>query len=158
MQKIFLDKVKHLKGAYWIIQRFLVYYQILHLSNIAIVSPHSYWHNFCNQPFFTLYFSAWEISQRFYTRVHTLYGSALCLSLSLSLFISLTSLSLSYLSLPLYISPSTFLSLSLLLCLLSIILFGVSNGLFRPWWYLITCKKGNLCFYFCVFICNSLIL
>ena len=36
--------------------------------------------------------------------------------------------SLSYLSLPLYISPSTFLSLSLL----SIILFGVSNGRFRP--------------------------
>ena len=24
------------KGAYWIIQRFLVHYQILHLSNIAI--------------------------------------------------------------------------------------------------------------------------
>ena len=43
------------------------------------------------------------------------------LTLSLSLF-------LSYLSLPLYISPSTFLSLSLL----SIILFGVSNGRFRP--------------------------
>ena len=39
------------------------------------------------------------------------------------------SLSLNYLSLPLYISPSTFLSLSLLL---SIILFGVSNGRFRP--------------------------
>ena len=38
-------------------------------------------------------------------------------------------LSLSYLSLPLYISHSTFLSLSLLLC---VILFGVSNGRFRP--------------------------
>ena len=25
-----------IKGAYWIIQRFLVHYQILHLSNIAI--------------------------------------------------------------------------------------------------------------------------
>ena len=43
------------------------------------------------------------------------------------------SLSLSYLSLPLYISPSTFLfSLSPSLSLLSIILFGVSNGRFRP--------------------------
>ena len=41
-----------------------------------------------------------------------------------SLSLSPLSLSLSYLSLPLYISPSTFLSLSLL----SIILFGVSNG------------------------------
>ena len=39
------------------------------------------------------------------------------------------SLSLSYLSLPLYISPSTFPSLSLLL---SIILFGISNRRFRP--------------------------
>ena len=36
--------------------------------------------------------------------------------------------SLSYLSLPLYISPSTFLSL----CLTSIILFDVSNGRFHP--------------------------
>ena len=54
------------------------------------------------------------------------------LSLSLSLYpfhLSL-SLSLSYLSLSLYISPNTFLSLSLFL--LSIILFGVSNGRFRP--------------------------
>ena len=46
--------------------------------------------------------------------------------------IPFTSLSLSplslYLSLPLYISPSTFLSLSLL----SIILLGVSNGRIRP--------------------------
>ena len=68
----------------------------------------------------------------FSTRAHTLYGSALCPSLSLSLFMSITSLSLShslsYLSLPLYIFPSTFLSLSLL----SIIIFGVSNGSFRP--------------------------
>ena len=65
----------------------------------------------------------------FSTRAH---GSALCPSLSLSLFMSITSLSLShslsYLSLPLYIFPSTFLSLSLL----SIIIFGVSNGSFRP--------------------------
>ena len=44
-----------------------------------------------------------------------------------SLFLSPLSLSL-YLSLPLYISPFTFLSLSLL----SIILLGVSNGRFRP--------------------------
>ena len=52
---------------------------------------------------------------------------------SLSLYLSLSlSLSLYYLSLPLYISPSTLLSLSFLLSLLSIILFGVSNGRFRP--------------------------
>ena len=56
-------------------------------------------------------------------------------SLSLSPLLSIPftslslSLSLSYLSLPHYISSSTFLSLSLLL---SIILFGVSNGRFRP--------------------------
>ena len=55
------------------------------------------------------------------------------LSLSLPLFPSLypslsPSLSISYLSLPLYIFRSTFLSLSLLF----IILFGVSNGRFRP--------------------------
>ena len=49
------------------------------------------------------------------------------ISLSLSL-----SLSLSYLSLPLYISPSSFLSLSPSLYLLSMILFGVSTGRFRP--------------------------
>ena len=29
----------NLKGAYWIIQRFLVHYQILHLSNIAKLLP-----------------------------------------------------------------------------------------------------------------------
>ena len=68
---------------------------------------------------------------------------SLSLSLSLSppypfhLSIPFTSLSLSplflfYLSLPLYISPSTFLSP---LSLLSIILFGVSNGRFRPCFY-----------------------
>ena len=58
----------------------------------------------------------------------------LCAPFSLSIpftFLSFSPLSLSlyYLSLHLYISPSTFLSLSLLL---SIILFGVSNGRFRP--------------------------
>ena len=42
----------------------------------------------------------------------------------------------SYLSLPVYISPSTFLSLSLLLY---IILFGVSNGRFRPCFLIICC-------------------
>ena len=30
------DETKRNKGAYWIIQRFLVHYQILHLPNIAI--------------------------------------------------------------------------------------------------------------------------
>ena len=49
-----------------------------------------------------------------------------------TLYIPFTSLSLSFISpsLPLYISPYTFLSPSL--SLLSIILFGVSNGRFRP--------------------------
>ena len=32
----FFNKV--IKGAYWIIQRFLVHYQILHLSNIGLFS------------------------------------------------------------------------------------------------------------------------
>ena len=31
-----------IKGAYWIIQRFLVHYQILHLSNIGLFSFASY--------------------------------------------------------------------------------------------------------------------
>ena len=57
-------------------------------------------------------------------------------SLSLSPLSLSNSLSLSYLSLPLYISPSTFLSLSPSLSLLSFILFGVSNGRFRPCLYL----------------------
>ena len=47
-------------------------------------------------------------------------------------------ISLSYISLPLYISPSTFLYLSPSLSLLSINLFGVSNGRFRP------CYFGNI--------------
>ena len=73
----------------------------------------------CDQPLFTLNFSVWEISRGFFSHFH---------SLSLSLSPLSHSLSLSYLSLPLYISTSTFLSLSLL----SIILFGLSNGRFRP--------------------------
>ena len=56
----------------------------------------------------------------------------LSLPLSLSLFFYLSlSIFISYLSLPLFISPSTFLSLSLL----SIIIFGVSNGCFRLFFY-----------------------
>ena len=68
---------------------------------------------------------------------------SLSLSLSLSplfpfhLSIPFTSL---YLSLPLYISPSNFLSLSLL----SIILFGISNRRFRP------CLKTILYFFWFV--------
>ena len=31
-------RLLNIKGAYWIIQRFLVHYQILRLSNIAITS------------------------------------------------------------------------------------------------------------------------
>ena len=91
-------------------------------------------HNFCNQPFFTLYFSVWEISRRF-SPVYQItvrdilrgieveiFSSSLSSSFhSLSLYLSLSlSLSLSYLSLPLYISPSTFLSLSFLLSLFSL--------------------------------------
>jgi hypothetical protein len=55
--------------------------------------------------------------------------------LSLSLLLSLP---LSLLSLPLYIFPSTFLSLFPSLSLLFIILFGVSNGRFRPCFFLNT--------------------
>ena len=54
------------------------------------------------------------------------------LSLSIPYIYPSLSISLSYLSLPLYIIPSTFLSLSPSLSFLSIILFGVSNGRFRP--------------------------
>ena len=89
----------------------------------------------CDQPLFTLYFLVWEILRGFYSPFHSLslypfhlsLSHSLTLSLSLSLSLSLL-FSLSYLSLSLYFSPSTFLSLSLL----SIILFGVSNGRFRP--------------------------
>ena len=98
-------------------------------------------YNFCNQPFFTLYFSGLEFSRRFYS--HLLFLSifflslslSLCLSLSLSLYISLSplSLSLSLISPPsLYLSFYLSLYLSPSLSLLSIILFGVSNGRFRP--------------------------
>ena len=86
----------------------------------------------------------------FYTRASNNLGKALgeglgllcvpftSLSLSLSLTLSFTlslsfTLFLSYLSLPLYFSPCTFLSLSLL----SIIFFGVSNGRFRPCLYIL---------------------
>ena len=58
-------------------------------------------------------------------------------SLSLSHFSLSLSLYLSYFSTPLYISPSTFLFLSLL----SIILFGVSNGRFRPCYFKIAVIK-----------------
>ena len=61
-----------------------------------------------------LYFSAWEISWRFfYKSAHPVRECSMLLPFTLSLSISLTSLyiSLSYLSLPLNISPSTFLSL-----------------------------------------------
>ena len=83
----------------------------------------------CNHPLFALYFVVWKI----------LLSLSLTLSLSLSplsLFLSL-SLSLT-LSLSLSLSPSLYLSfylsfsLSPSLSLLSIILFGVSNGRFRP--------------------------
>ena len=82
---------------------------------------------------FTLYFSFWEILRGFYSPFPSLYPFHLYLSLSLS-----------YLSLPLYISPSTFLSLSLI----SIFLFGVSNGRFCPFFLnptQITCS--NTVFY-----------
>jgi hypothetical protein len=130
-------------------------------------------HNCCNQPFFALYFSVWEISQGFYSQrgnrpppffrnrpenhSHNL-GSIrrrdglnqnwlpITLSLShiypfhLSIPFTILSLYLSYPSLPLYIFPSTFLSLSLL----SIILFGVYNGGFHPCFHNIRYDlKGN---------------
>ena len=58
----------------------------------------------CNQPLFTLYFSVLEILQGFYSPFHSFSLYPFHLSLSL----------------PLYISPSTFLSLSLLLSLFSL--------------------------------------
>ena len=90
----------------------------------------------CNQTLFTLYFSVWEILQEFYSPFHSLSLYPLHLSISftsLSLPLSISiSLSLSYLSLPLYISPSTFLSLSLFLPFflsLSFSLFSLSFSL-----------------------------
>ena len=61
-------------------------------------------------------------------------------SFHLSIPFTILSLYLSYPSLPLYIFPSTFLSLSLL----SIILFGVYNGGFHPCFHNIRYDlKGN---------------
>jgi len=66
--------------------------------------------------------------------------------LPLSLSLSLSPPSLSLLSfLPLYISPSTFLSLHLLL---SIILFGVSNGRFSPCFFIIYQLQTDFLFIF----------
>ena len=118
--------------------------------------------NFCNQPFFAFYFSIQEISRGFYS-------ARLSLSLSLSplypfhLSIPFTSLSLSplypfhlsihftsLLSLPpsLYLSFYLSFSLSPSLSLLSIIIFGVSNGRFRPCYILINIRcmliKNNI--------------
>ena len=114
----------------------------------------------CDQPLFTLYFLVWEILRGFYSPFHSLslYPFHLSLAINLCLrFISwfgrfyedftlpftlsipfTLSLSLSpflsLLSLPLSLFLSFYLSFSLSpsLSLLSIILFGVSNGRFRP--------------------------
>ena len=101
----------------------------------------------CNQPLFALYFSIWEILRGVYSPFHSLslypfhLFLSLSLSLSLSLFISLISPSLS-ISIPpsLYLSFYLSFSLSPSLSLISIILFGVSNGRFRPC-FLINCLK-----------------
>ena len=88
----------------------------------------------CNQPFFALYFPVREISRGFSLKVGTVrvplplirnrpenhshnFGKALGEGLCL---LCAPFTSLSYLSLPLYISPSTFLSLSLLLSVFSL--------------------------------------
>ena len=85
-----------------------------------------------------LYFPVWEISQDFtlsfrgkynifsYSLSSSFHSLSLCLSLSLSLYIFLSPLSPS-----LYLSFYLSSSLSPSLSLLSIILFGVSNGRFR---------------------------
>ena len=76
----------------------------------------------CNQPLFALYFSVWEILRGFYCPFHSysLYPFHLSIPFtSLSLYICIY-IYISYLSLPLYISPSTFLSISLLLSLFSL--------------------------------------
>ena len=104
---------------------------------------------FCDQPLFTLYFSVWDILRGFYSPFYSLSLSipftSISLSLSLILSISLLSLPPS-LYLPFYLS----FSLSPSLSLLSIILFGVSNGCFRPclflksrtYWHGIHIKKN----------------
>ena len=84
-------------------------------------------------------------------------SGSLSLSLSLSAFTSLSlsplslslslSLYLSYLFLPFYISPSTFLSLSLV----SIILFCLSNGRFRSCYIKCVAKLG---FTYCITSCS----
>ena len=75
----------------------------------------------CDQTLFTVYFSVWEILRGFYSPFHSLYPFHLSFSLSL-------------LSLPpsLYIPFYLSFSLSPSLSLLSIILFDISNGRFRP--------------------------
>ena len=77
----------------------------------------------CDQPLFTLYFSVWEILRGFYSPFHYLYPFHLSL---ISLYLSF------YLSFP----PS--------LSLLSIILFGVSNGRFRPCFYIMLRENYSL--------------
>ena len=102
---------------------------------LAIILCNNFERSFC---VINLCFSVWKILRGFYSPFHSLSFPFTSLSLSplypFHLSIPFTSLSLSlYLSRTLYISPSTFLSLSPSLPLLSIILFDVSNGRFRPY-------------------------
>ena len=96
----------------------------------------------CDRPLFTLYFSVWEILQGIYFPFHSL---------------SLYPFHLSLLSLPhsLYFSFYLSFSLSPSLSLLSIILFGVSNGRFRPCYHIIVCMYCTLvqCTYTCWMSC-----
>ena len=57
-------------------------YRVKIYMYLLIISTHNFCcqlsrHNFCYQPFFALYFSAWEISRKFSTRAHTMNGSSL---------------------------------------------------------------------------------
>ena len=109
-------------------KRMIILYALPILSGPCI--PYARWSRIisCDQPLFTLYFSVWEILRGFYSPFHSLFHLSIPFtSLSLSVSLSL-------------ISPS--LSISLLLpFFLSIILFSVSNGRFRP------CSIKNA--YFC---------
>ena len=99
---------KHLWPVLWLfgyasIPIFPTFSESLYHHNCAsLIILH---HNFCNQPFFALYFTVWENSRGFYSTFHSLYPfhisipftslSISPLSLYLSFYLSFFSLSFS---------------------------------------------------------------